>query len=198
MVSLKWKVGLIFIGGLLGMCIVYCSHLFTYCSHGYMNNDYLVTGERKEMYEMKLKEKCEDVFKLNGKEEYLFFIVIKVVNKLCFNIEIEDNEYENYSQWINETNLNLLLLQMDLMKYCYVVVFIIVGYFLFVDIPRYVVEFVLMLFTKMLTGIYIFVILDFLLYVIHQTNISGITDKVSKIKENMHTQIINKINNLPI
>ena len=150
---------------LLSQYISLSSYLFTFCSH-------INTHKNDKLFYKQLHNKCNDVFKLNAdiNTHHLYSVVIRYINEKFFPTEIPSDQYEwyiNKFNTINNSNVVNIINQMELMKYAYVILYMIACFVILVILPQYIIDLLLFLCSKLLIFIYIILMIDFILYITH-------------------------------
>lgn len=161
----KTTITLSILSFLLSQYISLSSYLFTFCSH-------INTHNTDALFSKQLHDKCNDVFKLNAdiNEHHLYSVVIRHINEKFFPTEIPRDQYEwyiNKFNAINNGNVAMIINQMELMKYAYVILYMITCFVILVLLPRYIIDLLLFLCSKLLIFIYIILMIDFILYITH-------------------------------
>ena len=139
------------------------------------------------LFNQQLQDKCEDVFQLNAnaKEHHLYSVVIRHINERLFPIEIPRDEYKWYKNKFTNIDMKIIINQMELIKYAYVILYMMACFFILVMLPKYIIDLLLFLCEKLLIFIYVILMIDFILYMCNNKTSEFYVHMFNTFKQNI-------------
>lgn len=140
--------------------LFYNKHLFTYCSNASIHSSSFATNDND--FNIQFMNTCNDVFNFEGTPSF-YTTLMKVIFTSISDEEISNEEYDEYKSWFIKQNNVILLQRIKIIKFCFIVDYIIFLYFGIVLLPKLIIMFVLDFLTLALKLVFLVLVFDFVM-----------------------------------
>jgi hypothetical protein len=135
--------------------ISYTKRNYFYCTYANMYDDYLITGDKEAYISL-----CRSILQYSDHSLIQFILTFFYENKYYEISETSKNELKN---WINSQNVYSLKLEIQIMKFCHILLYFLLLYFLLQVIPNFIFKIFVYMAQNIFQIVFLFLIFEAIL-----------------------------------